>query len=42
MERYKVLDLAMPYNRFYFVKDADDWSREMDFEWHQRTKPKRC
>lgn len=39
-ERYKLIVWAKAYNKFYPVKDADDWSRKLDFELCRRTGPK--
>lgn len=41
MERYDLAGWVKLYNRLYLIKNAGDWSRELDFEQRQRTNPKR-
>lgn len=40
MERKELVRWVKFYNKFYSVKDADDWSRELDLKRRQKTNPK--
>lgn len=42
MRRSELIGWSKLYSRSYLVKDAGDWSRELDFEWRHETNSKGC